>query len=225
MLINLTLKLCFPSTMALGDNSYSIGDPSAAYHFYNDIESQLCVPQDRLEDIEMFPSFNDDPILASDLGDFPASLEKVAGETKRLPLQDSDRCVANINRGITELTSLFPRKKPRTKRSWSDVHIKPSFFKKENRKQCWAENIKRRCTHCQAEKTPQWREGPSGPKTLCNACGVRYKSGRLVPEYRPFGSPTFDNRMHSNFHKQILKRTQAFKFSQADFEKKGSQVS
>ena len=22
--------------------------------------------------------------------------------------------------------------------------------------------------------TPVWRAGPSGPKTLCNACGVRY---------------------------------------------------
>ncbi|KAL6963838.1 hypothetical protein U1Q18_034843 [Sarracenia purpurea var. burkii] len=29
-----------------------------------------------------------------------------------------------------------------------------------------------------------------GPKTLCNACGLRYKSGRLVPEYRPAASPT-----------------------------------
>ncbi|KAL0349090.1 UNVERIFIED_CONTAM: GATA transcription factor 1 [Sesamum angustifolium] len=29
----------------------------------------------------------------------------------------------------------------------------------------------RRCLHCQADKTPQWRAGPMGPKTLCNACG------------------------------------------------------
>ncbi|KAJ4715731.1 MYB transcription factor [Melia azedarach] len=42
----------------------------------------------------------------------------------------------------------------------------------------------RRCTHCQIQRTPQWRTGPLGPKTLCNACGVRYKSGRLLPDYR-----------------------------------------
>ncbi|KAI4350377.1 hypothetical protein L6164_004837 [Bauhinia variegata] len=48
----------------------------------------------------------------------------------------------------------------------------------------------RRCTHCLAQRTPQWRAGPLGPKTLCNACGVRYKSGRLLPEYRPAKSPT-----------------------------------
>ncbi|KXZ48881.1 hypothetical protein GPECTOR_24g170 [Gonium pectorale] len=32
----------------------------------------------------------------------------------------------------------------------------------------------RTCMECGATSTPQWREGPAGPKTLCNACGVRY---------------------------------------------------
>ncbi|XP_028797356.1 GATA transcription factor 2-like [Neltuma alba] len=62
----------------------------------------------------------------------------------------------------------------------------------------------RRCTHCASEKTPQWRSGPLGPKTLCNACGVRYKSGRLVPEYRPASSPTFVLSQHSNSHRKVL---------------------
>ncbi|WOL14632.1 GATA transcription factor 12 [Canna indica] len=62
----------------------------------------------------------------------------------------------------------------------------------------------RRCLHCQVDKTPQWRAGPMGPKTLCNACGVRYKSGRLVPEYRPAASPTFVPSKHSNSHRKVL---------------------
>ncbi|RAL39723.1 unnamed protein product [Cuscuta campestris] len=62
----------------------------------------------------------------------------------------------------------------------------------------------RRCSHCQVQKTPQWRTGPMGPKTLCNACGVRYKSGRLFPEYRPACSPTFSGVMHSNSHRKVL---------------------
>jgi hypothetical protein len=61
-----------------------------------------------------------------------------------------------------------------------------------------------RCTHCQTQKTPQWRTGPLGPKTLCNACGVRYKSGRLLPEYRPASSPAYVPHKHSNSHKKIL---------------------
>ncbi|KAL6847684.1 hypothetical protein ACP4OV_022472 [Aristida adscensionis] len=62
----------------------------------------------------------------------------------------------------------------------------------------------RRCTHCASERTPQWRTGPLGPKTLCNACGVRYKSGRLVPEYRPAASPTFVLTQHSNSHRKVM---------------------
>ncbi|KAK4340389.1 hypothetical protein RND71_041851 [Anisodus tanguticus] len=62
----------------------------------------------------------------------------------------------------------------------------------------------RRCTHCQVQKTPQWRAGPLGPKSLCNACGVRYKSGRLFPEYRPACSPTFSQEVHSNSHRKVL---------------------
>lgn len=62
----------------------------------------------------------------------------------------------------------------------------------------------RKCLHCATDKTPQWRTGPMGPKTLCNACGVRYKSGRLVPEYRPAASPTFVLTKHSNSHRKVL---------------------
>ncbi|KVI08786.1 Transcription factor, GATA, plant [Cynara cardunculus var. scolymus] len=62
----------------------------------------------------------------------------------------------------------------------------------------------RRCSHCLVQKTPQWRAGPLGAKTLCNACGVRYKSGRLLPEYRPACSPTFSSEVHSNNHRKVL---------------------
>jgi len=31
------------------------------------------------------------------------------------------------------------------------------------------------CMQCGATQTPQWRKGPDGLSTLCNACGVRAK--------------------------------------------------
>lgn len=62
----------------------------------------------------------------------------------------------------------------------------------------------RRCSHCGVQKTPQWRAGPLGAKTLCNACGVRFKSGRLYPEYRPACSPTFSSKLHSNNHRKVM---------------------
>jgi hypothetical protein len=40
---------------------------------------------------------------------------------------------------------------------------------------------RRGCRDCGALKTPQWRSGPAGAKTLCNACGVRHlKHSRMA---------------------------------------------
>lgn len=36
-----------------------------------------------------------------------------------------------------------------------------------------------RCDFCETTETPLWRAGPRGPKTLCNACGVKWKKGKL----------------------------------------------
>ncbi|XP_047058430.1 GATA transcription factor 16-like [Lolium rigidum] len=36
------------------------------------------------------------------------------------------------------------------------------------------------CTDCYTTKTPLWRGGPTGPKSLCNACGIRYRKRRRV---------------------------------------------
>lgn len=30
------------------------------------------------------------------------------------------------------------------------------------------------CSACNVEETPEWRNGPSGKRTLCNACGLHY---------------------------------------------------
>ncbi|KAK1035941.1 white collar 2 type of transcription factor, partial [Friedmanniomyces endolithicus] len=30
------------------------------------------------------------------------------------------------------------------------------------------------CANCGALDSPEWRRGPKGPKTLCNACGLRW---------------------------------------------------
>ncbi|KMT05855.1 hypothetical protein BVRB_7g165180 isoform A [Beta vulgaris subsp. vulgaris] len=39
-------------------------------------------------------------------------------------------------------------------------------------------NELKRCTDCQTTTTPLWRGGPAGPKTLCNACGIKYHKKR-----------------------------------------------
>ncbi|XBI95899.1 hypothetical protein VPH35_032269 [Triticum aestivum] len=63
------------------------------------------------------------------------------------------------------------------------------------------------CGHCHTTDTPQWRNGPDGPGTLCNACGIRFRMGRdkLVPEYRPSTSPFFRSGEHSNRNSKVQK--------------------
>lgn len=39
-------------------------------------------------------------------------------------------------------------------------------------------NIKKTCADCGTTKTPLWRGGPAGPKSLCNACGIRSRKKR-----------------------------------------------
>lgn len=63
----------------------------------------------------------------------------------------------------------------------------------------------RACRHCDSTETPQWRAGPDGPGTLCNACGIRYTKKMLLPEYRPSTSPSFRSDKHSNRHRKVVK--------------------
>ncbi|KAJ8764443.1 hypothetical protein K2173_006183 [Erythroxylum novogranatense] len=35
--------------------------------------------------------------------------------------------------------------------------------------------LARRCANCDTTSTPLWRNGPRGPKSLCNACGIRFR--------------------------------------------------
>jgi GATA-binding protein, other eukaryote len=76
--------------------------------------------------------------------------------------------------------------------------------KKPSKKPWRPRNTGQRCLHCGTTSTPQWREGPMGRHTLCNACGVRYRQGRLLPEYRPAASPTFVPSEHASRHREVL---------------------
>ncbi|GAA5935807.1 uncharacterized protein JCM15063_001810 [Sporobolomyces koalae] len=48
-------------------------------------------------------------------------------------------------------------------------------------------NIGRSCQNCGRTDSPEWRSGPTGPKSLCNACGLRWAKVQKVTG--PGGSP------------------------------------
>ncbi|KAG9283989.1 hypothetical protein G9A89_005496 [Geosiphon pyriformis] len=43
----------------------------------------------------------------------------------------------------------------------------------------------KRCAYCSCKSTPMWRRGPDGAGTLCNACGVKWKQGKILSGANP----------------------------------------
>lgn len=194
-------------------------------NFSND----LCVPYDDLAELEWLSNFVEESFSSEDL----QKLQIISGMKARTDQESEIREFQpepNKDSAIFRPEMPVPGK-ARSKRSraapcnWtsrllvlspttssSESDVASSFAKKTAKglkKRDAAEHGSgsgegRKCLHCATDKTPQWRTGPMGPKTLCNACGVRYKSGRLVPEYRPAASPTFMQTKHSNSHRKVL---------------------
>ncbi|XP_057459170.1 GATA transcription factor 4-like [Lotus japonicus] len=160
------------------------GDPN----FFSNFPS---VPRDEAAELEWLSHFVDDTTSFHDLP--PSHAIPMGSQTTSFLSNNNDEgeksnsCYRNSSDVIASVTG-----KSRSKRA-AAVEGSPA-----------GEGGVRRCSHCASEKTPQWRTGPLGPKTLCNACGVRFKSGRLVPEYRPAASPTFVLSQHSNSHRKVM---------------------
>ncbi|TVU07943.1 hypothetical protein EJB05_41321 [Eragrostis curvula] len=58
-------------------------------------------------------------------------------------------------------------KKPRRRaQAYEDMSSQPNM------------GVIRVCSDCNTTKTPLWRSGPCGPKSLCNACGIRQRKAR-----------------------------------------------
>ncbi|KAI1303887.1 hypothetical protein EDD11_005293 [Mortierella claussenii] len=90
----------------------------------------------------------------------------------------------------TMLESQRPLKSKRTKEN-SEKSAGPS-----NKKTSGGGSVKRndassssagaaqqkRCGYCECTTTPMWRRGPHGPSTLCNACGVKWKHGKILQD-------------------------------------------
>lgn len=188
--------------------------------------SELCVPYDDLAELEWLSSFVEESFSSDDLHNLqlisPTNIAPTdTSSSDTTPEFRSEPAPPRNNSPIFQTDILVPGK-ARSKRSrtapcdWSSRLLLLSPAKSSSntdnkefkttslKKKEGNETSGRKCLHCGSDKTPQWRTGPLGPKTLCNACGVRFKSGRLVPEYRPAASPTFVSAKHSNSHRKVM---------------------
>jgi len=64
-------------------------------------------------------------------------------------------------------SSEFNRSNSQMLQVWRKSHHRPKIINPKNHQQC---------DKCHTSVTPQWRKGPNGPASLCNACGLRYAS-------------------------------------------------
>ncbi|CAN8229646.1 unnamed protein product [Cochlearia groenlandica] len=209
------------STVTLAESSNS----SSVYTDSTGFSDQLCVPCDDLAELEWLSNFVEESFTKEDKD----KLHLLSGvkptqptgsththQIKPEPELDSIFLATDTDESSISVPAKSRSKRPRSAAStWASRLLSLANsdefnpVKKQPRVKISGEisgeaGRVRRCLHCATEKTPQWRTGPMGPKTLCNACGVRYTSGRLVPEYRPALSPTFVMARHSNSHRKVM---------------------
>ncbi|OMO69528.1 Zinc finger, GATA-type [Corchorus capsularis] len=188
-------------TYGASASSSSSSSSSAAFHpsFSPDFSHpDLCLPSDDVAELEWLSQFVEDSFT-----DFPSNSLAGTLNPRNYDPSFSSKARSKRSRAPTAMNTTTWTTASEAGLAHFTGKSKP---KKEVQRQASpaAGGGVRRCTHCASEKTPQWRTGPLGPKTLCNACGVRFKSGRLVPEYRPAASPTFVLTQHSNSHRKVM---------------------
>ncbi|KAG0746110.1 hypothetical protein G6F29_006593 [Rhizopus arrhizus] len=57
----------------------------------------------------------------------------------------------------------------RQARNLQDNNLRPKYRRRNKRSM-----VGQRCHSCNTTETPEWRRGPDGARTLCNACGLHY---------------------------------------------------
>ncbi|XP_072987728.1 GATA transcription factor 4-like [Typha latifolia] len=199
-----------PTSKAITSRPFS-GD----HTIYSSFPDDLYIPSEEAAELEWLSNFVDDsfsdmpypsssaanPIAPA--GNIPSLVTARGARSKRLRSTWSSLVPAAAAANSSPSSSSSSSTEMPSFKS-KDGNCNNNGGKKKGGGEMGREGGVRRCTHCASEKTPQWRTGPLGPKTLCNACGVRYKSGRLVPEYRPAASPTFVLTQHSNSHRKVM---------------------
>lgn len=89
-------------------------------------------------------------------------------------VQDHIKKMAGLFKALTDANA--QKKKRRSK--WTTYHHYSPSLSAWCRQQPEARgeigSSVRHCHQCNTTRSPEWRSGPLGSKTLCNACGIRY---------------------------------------------------
>ncbi|KAG0048826.1 hypothetical protein BGZ83_006266 [Gryganskiella cystojenkinii] len=90
--------------------------------------------------------------------------------------------------------------KAQSKSKTKDTQLKQSKTKDEPhpkyRKRAKRTQPPGRCLSCDSSDTPEWRRGPDGARTLCNACGLHY--AKLLKRQGELGRPEYPFHPNAN---------------------------
>lgn len=160
-----------------------------------------------------FNSNSTPPDRAFPSGNVPVHMSYIHPMTRAFNTQVAP--VAGVNQANIPVSQI-PIGKKRIERTAAKVKkIKP----KRGRKRIDKSNYK--CLQCSKTNTPEWRKGPCGPNTLCNACGLQYAKVLKQERERKAKGSNILNRMNITFldnpsdearservHKENLQRIQ-----------------
>ncbi|CAO3639776.1 unnamed protein product [Cunninghamella echinulata] len=84
------------------------------------------------------------------------------------PHHSSSQTTSLNNNNTNNSNSEMEYEMIRQARNWKD-NRKPKYRRRNKRSM-----VGQRCHSCHTTETPEWRRGPDGARTLCNACGLHY---------------------------------------------------
>ncbi|KAI5121881.1 hypothetical protein M0805_001087 [Coniferiporia weirii] len=133
-------------------------------------------------------AFNPSPASYSELmntyGQLLSECELLTRQTvpgRPASLDDIERMLRSATQGLqllqpaASLAMAQTRRNPSEDSSLSaDMEIQSPEMPAERQEETGPASDGQKCLGCGATSTPEWRRGPLGPRTLCNACGLVY---------------------------------------------------
>ncbi|KAJ1278567.1 hypothetical protein BS78_04G089400 [Paspalum vaginatum] len=125
---------------------------------------------------------------------FWPTIQSIDGDTIQRPVYDSydieNKCTDRLGSRSWAAVAPQPAKMKIMRRKATSEHPDGGAVRKPRRREQARQDesqqlqqqammgVVRVCSDCNTTKTPLWRSGPCGPKSLCNACGIRQRKAR-----------------------------------------------
>lgn len=121
------------------------------------------------------PSFGNQPYYASQFYEDPSASAISLAQHQQYRLRDAKTySLPGSLEAPTGFDSGYPgyllEHQPLIDGSYGMPPVKKKSKSKSGRK----DDMDYQCSECGTVESPEWRKGPAGPKTLCNACGLRW---------------------------------------------------